>query len=126
MAEPTTTGVATLIMAGAAVPALTAFGVPLGLRADVLLAGFLGALAAIALLNSVPSSGDSLRELLQTTLRRAFVAIASSVTAGYLAPAALPDHLALASLLGIAFVVGAGAQKALAVAIVKFGNGGLK
>lgn len=48
MAEPTSVATATLIMAGAAVPALTAFGVPLGLRADILLAGCAIA-AAIAL-----------------------------------------------------------------------------
>ena len=58
MAEPTSVATATLLMAGAAVPTITAFGVPLGLRPDVLLAGFLGAMAAIALLNTVPSSGD--------------------------------------------------------------------
>lgn len=121
MAEPVATGLATLLMAGAAVPALTAFGVPLGLRADVLLAGFLGALAAITLLNTVPPTGDTWRELLRTTMRRAFVAIASAVTAGYITPSIL-DQAVLSTLLASAFVVGAGAQKALAVAVERLSN----
>ena len=110
-------------MAGAAVPALTAFGVPLGLRADILLAGFLGALAAIVLLNSVPSTGDTWRELLRTTGRRAGVAIASAVTAGYLTPSML-DTFALSTVLSASFVVGASAQQALAIAIERFGRKG--
>lgn len=121
--EPTT-ATATLVMAGVAVPALTFFGVPLGLRADVLLAGFLGAIAAIALLNTVPSTGDTWRELLRTTWRRFLVTVASAVTAGYLMPAITNEHIALSNLLSGAFVVGAGAQKALAMAIERFGSKG--
>jgi len=97
---------------------ITAFGVSLGLRVDVLIAGFAGALVAIILLNAVPGSSDTWRELLRTTVRRMFVAIASSLTAGYLAPLALlaaqlPDSL----LLGGAFAVGGGAQQVLVFAI---------
>lgn len=121
MPEPTSVATATLVMAGAAVPALTAFGVPLGLRADILLAGFLGALAAIVLLNSVPSTGDTWRELIRTTGRRAGVAIASAITAGYLTPAML-DTFALSTVLSASFVVGASAQQALAIAIERFGR----
>ena len=124
MTEPVSGGVATLVMAAAAVPMLTAFGVPLGLRADVLLAGFLGALAAIALLNTVPSTGDTWRELLRTTLRRAFVAITSAFVAGYLAPAMISDSAALSTLLSAAFAVGAGAQGILKIAVERFGNKG--
>ncbi len=123
MAEPTSTAVATMAMAGVAVPTLAVFGMQLGLRADVLLAGFLGALVAIVLLNTVPSTGDTWRELLRTTARRAFVALASSATAGYLVPAML-DHAAAATLLACSFVVGAGAQKILAMAIDRFGSKG--
>lgn len=123
MPEPTSTAVSTLVLAGAAVPVLTAFGVPLGLRADVLLAGFFGALAAIALLNTVPSTGDTWRELVRTTGRRIFVSVASSVTAGYLVPAMI-DHAALSTLLASSFVVGAGAQKVLVVVIEKFADRG--
>lgn len=125
MAEPTSTAVAaaTLTMAGVAVPTLAVFGLQLGLRADVLLAGFLGALVAIVLLNTVPSTGDTWRELLRTTARRAFVAFASSATAGYLVPAMM-DHAAIATLLACSFVVGAGAQKILNMAIDKFGTKG--
>lgn len=121
--EPTA-ATATLVMTGVAVPVLTFFGVPLGLRADVLLAGFLGAIAAIALLNTVPSTGDTWRELLRTTWRRFLVTVASAVTAGYLMPALTNEHIALSNLLSGAFIVGAGAQQALAMAIEKFGKKG--
>lgn len=115
MAEPTSTAAATLAAATAAVPMLTAFGVPLGLRADLLVAGFAGSLVAIILLNTVPAAGDTWRELVRATLRRMMVAAASSLTAGYLTPlamlvAALPEPL----LLGAAFAVGGGAQQVLA------------
>lgn len=121
MPEPvssTAAGVLTVATATAASTMITAFGVSLGLRVDVLIAGFAGALVAIILLNAVPGSSDTWRELLRTTVRRMFVAIASSLTAGYLAPLALlaaqlPDSL----LLGGAFAVGGGAQQVLVFAI---------
>lgn len=120
MPEPTTTaaGVLTVATATATSTMITAFGVSLGLRVDVLIAGFSGALVAIILLNAVPGSSDTWRELLRTTMRRMFVAFASSLTAGYLAPLALlaaqlPDSL----LLGGAFAVGGGAQQVLVFAI---------
>lgn len=120
MPEPTTTALATVATAAATVPALTVLGVPLGLRADVLIAGFGGALAAIALLNAVPGSGDTWRELLRTTWRRVGFSAASSVTAGYLAPVTqAPESL----LLGAAFVIGAGAQQALRWAIKQRSGG---
>jgi hypothetical protein len=125
MAEPTSTAaaVATYAAAGISVPMLTAFGVPLGLRADVLIAGFFGGLVAIILLNSVPSEGDTWQHLVATTFERMFVAIASSLTAGYLTPLALllanfPDSL----LLSAAFGVGGGAQRVLQILISKFGE----
>ena len=121
MPEPvssTAAGVLTVATATAASTMITAFGVPLGLRGDVLIAGFAGALVAIILLNAVPGSSDTWRELVRTTLRRMAVAFASSLTAGYLAPLALlaaqlPDSL----LLGGAFAVGGGAQQVLVFAI---------
>lgn len=121
MPEPvssTAAGVITVATATATSSVITAFGVSLGLRVDVLIAGFAGALVAIILLNAVPGSSDTWRELLRTTLRRMMVAFASSLTAGYLAPlallaAALPDSL----LLGGAFAVGGGAQQVLVFAI---------
>ena len=118
MAEPATTAAATLAAATASVPILTAFGIPLGLRADLLVAGFAGSLVAIILLNSVPNTGDTWRELVRATVRRMFVAIASSLTAGYLTPlallmAALPEPLVI----GGAFAVGGGAQQVLMFAI---------
>lgn len=116
MPEPTssTVAAATFVAASGTIPALTAFGVPLGLRADLLIAGFAGSLVAIVLLNTVPSTGDTWRELIRTTLRRMAVAVASSLTAGYLTPmvmlaVALPDPL----IMGSAFAVGVGAQKIL-------------
>ena len=117
MPEPTTAtaaAVATMAAAAASTTAVTAFGVPLGLRADLLVAGFAGALVAIILLGTVPSTGDTWRELVRATVRRMMVAFASSLTAGYLTPlamlvAALPESL----LLGAAFAVGGGAQQVL-------------
>lgn len=125
MAEPTSTAIATLVASGATVPLLTFFGVPLGLRPDQLLAGFLGAITAIAFLNSVPSTGDTLRELLRTTWRRISVVTCSALTSGYLTPVIMfgqPADLALMStpnMLGISFVIGAGAQYFLRLAIVR-------
>lgn len=125
MPEPTSTTAAALTYASAAitVPVLSAFGVPLGLRVDVLIAGFFGALVAIILLNSVPSYGDTWQHLVRTTLRRMFVCIASALTAGYLTPlvlllATLPDAL----LLSAAFGVGGGAQRVLLLVIARFGT----
>jgi len=122
MAEPMTTSASlTLAAATVTVPVLTIFGVPLGLRPDILVAGFGGALAAIILLNSVPSTGDTWREMLRTTARRMAVVLASSVTAGYLVPLSLllanvPESLQMAA----AFAVGGGAQQALARAVGRF------
>lgn len=125
MAEPTSTAIATLVASGATVPLLTLFGVPLGLRPDQLLAGFLGAIVAIAFFNSVPSSGDTLRELLRTTWRRISVVTCSALTSGYLTPVFMlgqPADLANMStpnMLGVSFVIGAGAQYFLRLSIVK-------
>lgn len=114
MPEPISPAAATLTAATSAVPMLTALGVNLGLRPDVLVAGFAGALVAIVLLGSVPSEGDTWQHLVRTTVRRIAVALASSLTAGYLTPLVLlvsnlPDPL----LIGAAFAVGAGAQTML-------------
>lgn len=116
MVEPTTTTTAAVTLAAGsiAVPALTVAGIPLGLRPEILIAGFSGALVAIILLNSVPSSGDTWSELLRTTLRRMAFAVASSLTAGYLAPMVmLIGQLPDAAQLGSAFAVGGGAQRVL-------------
>lgn len=118
MPEPTSTAAATLVGAATTVPIVTAFGMSLGLRADVLVAGFAGALVAIILLNSVPAADDTWRTLARVTMRRMAVVLASALTAGYLAPlallvAALPESL----LLGGAFAVGGGAQQVLVFAI---------
>ncbi len=119
MPEPASTAASTtLAAASAAVPVLTAFGVNLGLRPDVLVAGFAGALVAIVLLNSVPAEGDTWRHLLGATWRRIFVALASSLTAGYLTPlVALAMSIPDALMLGAAFLTGVGAQKVLRRAI---------
>lgn len=122
MPEPTSTtvAVATLAAASVSMPMLTLFGIPLGLRPDLLIAGFFGSLVAIILLNSVPGGDDTWPELIRTTLRRMFVAVASSLTAGYLTPlalllASLPDPL----LLSAAFGVGGGAQRVLVFVIAR-------
>ena len=123
MTEPTAsiTVAAGTLAHSLAVPVLAVAGVSLGLRADVLLAGFAGSVAAMSLLNTVPGTGDTWRELVRTTLRRFMVAISSAMTAGYVSPLAglvwnVPEPLAL----GFSFVVGAGAQAALLVLLARF------
>ena len=123
MSEPVTVTAAVTTIAAAAVSttALTAFGVPLGLRADLLIAGFAGSLVAIVLLNTVPATGDTWLGLVRTSVRRMAVAFASSITAGYLTPLALlaanvPESL----LLSMAFLVGAAAQEALGSFVRKY------
>ena len=117
MPEPTSStavAAATLAAAGVSIPALTAFGVPLGLRADVLIAGLLGSLVGIILLNTVPGSTDTWLNLLRTTFRRMLVAMASAITAGYITPIALLlANVPEALLLSGACAVGAGAQQVL-------------
>lgn len=123
MPEPTSTttaAVVTIAAAGVSIPMLTAFGIPLGLRADILVAGLFGSLVSIILLNSVPSLGDTWQLMLRTALRRMSVALASSVTAGYVTPMLMPTGLSDPMLLGAAFVVGGGAQKIFASAIDRF------
>ena len=128
MPEPvstTTAAAATLAVAGVTIPVVSIFGVSLGLRPELLVAGFFGSLVAIILLNSVPGSGDTMPELIRTTFKRMFVAFASSLTAGYLTPLALlmaniPDPL----LLSCAFAVGGGAQRVLISAIRKMSPDG--
>lgn len=125
MPEPTTSTALTLATATLTVPALTAFGVPLGLRADVLMAGFGGALAAVVLLNSVPGSSDTWAELIRTTLRRMGVVLASAITAGYLTPvAAAATGLSDPNMLGTAFAVGGGARWVLQWAIRRITSAG--
>ncbi|MFG6413791.1 hypothetical protein ACG02S_07745 [Roseateles sp. DC23W] len=120
MPEPTSTAVATVATAAATVPALTAFGVPLGLQPELLVAGFAGALVAIVLLNAVPGPSDTWRELLRTTTRRIGAAVASSLTAGYLVPMlAASVSISQPVLLGMAFAAGAGAQQLLRKAIAR-------
>jgi hypothetical protein len=80
-----------------------------------------GSVVAMVLLNTVPGTGDTWRELIRTTMRRMAVAVASSLTAGYLTPlalliAALPPSLVL----GGAFAVGGGAQQVLTFVIRRF------
>jgi hypothetical protein len=131
MPEPTipTAGAATIVAAGMAMPALQAasavvpsivvLGVSLGLRADVLMAGFAGSVVALAFFNTVPSLGDTWRALIETTFKRMGWCLASSLTAGYITPLLLlldGDKLRIPEslMLSVAFIAGAGAQKFLA------------
>ncbi|MFI8616477.1 hypothetical protein ACIGHN_13330 [Acidovorax sp. NPDC077693] len=119
MPEPTSTaaGIASLAVTAVSTTAVTAFGIPLGLRADLLVAGLFGGLAAIIVLNTVPSTGDTWRELVRTTVKRMCVAMASSLTAGYLTPMfAYPAFVGEPWQLGAAFVIGAFAQRMLMIA----------
>jgi hypothetical protein len=111
MPEPTTPlAASTLASTAATIPALTAFGVPLGIRADMLIAGFFGAVCWIILLKTMPAADDTWRELLRTSARRMAVAAASALTAGYLTPIVAGAISFEPLLVGLAFVVGAGAQ----------------
>jgi len=121
MPEPTSTAAAvTLAATAVTVPALTAFGIPLGLRPDLLLAGFNGAIVAIILLDSVPGPTDTWRELIRLSFKRMGVAFASSLTAGYTAPLLASLFTSDPALLSTAFVAGAGAQWALLSLIKRF------
>lgn len=114
MPEPTATAIVTIGGAAVASTALSVLGVPLGLRADVLVAGFMGSLVAIILFNTVPVLDDSWRCLVRTSFRRMAVAFASSVTAGYLTPMALlVSNMPDPALLGMACLIGAFAQQVL-------------
>lgn len=127
MPEPAATAAATVAAATAAVPVLTAFGVPLGLRPDLLIAGFAGALTSIVLLNAVPSTGDTWREMLRTATRRIAVAVVSALTAGYLEPVlAAGMTISEPVALGIAFAAGAGAQQVLRSVIKRVNAEGVK
>lgn len=123
MAEPTTATATSLALQTAAIPVLAIFGIPLGLRADLLLAGFFGAVAAMTLLNSVPSAGDTFRDMLATSLRRIGVCIGSSVCSGYMVPLfiSMGDIKMVGLDLAVAFVLGAGAQQILRATINKWG-----
>ena len=73
------------------------------------------------MLNTVPGTADTWRELLRTSVRRLAVAWASSITAGYLTPLALLIANVPASLmLSMAFLVGAGAQRVLLALMRKY------
>jgi hypothetical protein len=120
MPEPASTAAATIASAMVSTSAITLLGIPLGLDAAMLVAGFAGSLVSIILLNTVPPYGDTWRDLIRTTMRRMFVSMASSLTAGYLTPmvmlaVALPDPLVM----GAAFGTGAGAQKLLMSTIAR-------
>lgn len=121
MAEPTSAALVTFTGAAVSTSALSAFGVPLGLQAELLLAGFCGALVAIILLNSVPGGGDTWQNMLRLAARRLSVAWASSITAGYITPLAtliakVPPEL----MLSMAFFVGAAAQRVLLFFMAKY------
>lgn len=118
MSEPVTTLGAPAITAGA----ITLFGVSLGIRPDLLIAGFLGSCVAIVLLNAVPASGDTWQHMLKTSWRRVTVAGSSALCAAYCAPLAPLVLDTDAKMLGAGFVVGAGAQWILAAMVQRFGG----
>lgn len=121
MPEPASAAASTLLAASVTVPPLTVLGISLGLRPDILIAGFAGSLVAITLLNTVPVSDKTLAGMVQSTIRRVMVAFASSLTAGYLTPLfMLVSNLPEPLLLGSAFLVGGGAQQVLASMISRF------
>lgn len=124
MPEPTSSAAATFAASAIAMPAVTVAGVSLGLRADVLLAGFAGAVAAMALLNTVPGASDTWRELARTTAHRVGVATASAAFSGYATPLlGLINGVPEALLLSVAFLAGAGAMQIMPWLIERLGKG---
>lgn len=111
MPEPVVSAAATIATQAVIVAPLTLLGMQIGLEPKVLLAGFGGSVAAMALLNTVPSTGDTVRELMRTSLRRVGVAIGSALFAGYMAPLSLlVANVPAGLVLSMAFLLGAGAQ----------------
>lgn len=105
-----------------AIGGLTALALQMGIKPELLIAGFSGSIVAIALLNTVPSSGDTWQHMLKTSLRRVSVSVASALCSAYCAP--LVPLSADPHLLGAGFVVGAGAQTILAALIQRFAGKG--
>jgi hypothetical protein len=119
MAEPSIPFVTVTVAASAvSVTTVQLFGVPLGLRPELLVAGFSGALAGISMLNTVPSSGDTWLHMVRTSWRRMSVAVCSSLLAGYMAPLFANETW----LLGTGVVIGAGAQVILGAAVQSLRN----
>ena len=133
MPEPTSTASITAAAAVAgAIPAgiIVIFGVSLGLRVDVLVAGFSGALCALALLpngEAAAAPADNLFDFVRAGLQRLMRSLASSLVAGYTAmpathligapfPSAL-DFVAGPGTLAMACIIGAGSQTLLPLTI---------
>lgn len=123
MLEPTSTTVTVVAAAAtASIPVLTILGVPLGIRVDWLMAGFLGALVGIILFDTVPTVGDSWQQLARNTFKRMFVMVASSLTAGYLTPIIALSFAAMVDpvLLGIAFGIGIAPKFIMGIVLKRF------
>ena len=125
MPEPVSTAaVANLsfLAAGASGTAVTLFGISTGMDATMTLVGFIGSCCAMVLLNTVPASDDTWKDLLRVTWRRMFVAMASACTAAYITPMVLERAAepSIATICGAAFIVGGSAQYILAAVTRKF------
>lgn len=125
MPEPvSTTAVANLsfLAAAGSGTAVTLFGISTGMDATMTLVGFIGSCCAMVLLNTVPASDDTWKDLLRVTWRRMFVAMASACTAAYITPMVLERAAepSLATICGAAFIVGGSAQYILAAVTRKF------
>ncbi|WP_201740768.1 hypothetical protein [Rhodoferax sp. TS-BS-61-7] len=126
MPDPTipTAAVVQLAAAAGGAASVTLLGVPLGLRVDLLIAGFAGSVVAMALFNSVPGNWDTWQQLVRSSLQRIAVAVASSLVAGYVTPILLLIiNMPLALVVGTGFVVGAGARQVLTFVIQRVSGG---
>lgn len=119
------TFVASTLTLAAHLQPLVIFGVSTGLRSDVLLAGFVGSVVAMVLLNTVPGQEPGWAGFVASSARRLAVAATSCLTAGYLV-AGIGGFDGLGPTLFFAFVIGAGAQTILprAIASIRFVNSG--
>lgn len=124
MADPTSSTAAAVAVAA---PAVTIMGVATGLQPAMLLAGFVGAIIALIFMDAAGQPGDTAAVLVRTTIRRALVAAASALVAGYATPILIAFVPALdAGRFGVAAFVGGGAQpifKALIARLVNVAGG---
>ncbi len=85
--EPISTTAGITFASGAATAtAVQLLGVTLGLRPDLLFAGFIGVICAIFFLNAEPRSEDTFADLLKTSLRRLLLIVVSVLAACFIAP----------------------------------------
>lgn len=112
--------ISTTLISSVAIVGVTILGIPLGIRVDLLCAGFFGSLSAQVLLPPTRVELVGVINNLVHFCRKVFAALASCVTAAYLAPIiAIMIHMPETVLVAIAFLIGASANSVLTLLITK-------